>query len=55
MNEETIKAALKEAIKEWLDDKFTTLGKWTAGSLGAVIVAAAVYFVLHVNGWTLHG
>jgi hypothetical protein len=34
---ETIKAALKEALKEWLDEKFAQLGKW---SMGAIAVAA---------------
>lgn len=45
------KDALKEGLKEWLDEKFTQLGKWSAGIITAMLLAALVYFVLAMNGW----
>lgn len=49
--DETTKAAVKEAIKEWLDEQFAKLGKWTLGSLAALGLAALVYLILWANGW----
>lgn len=46
-----VKEAFKEAFKEWLDDKFTTLGKWTARAIAALALGALLYFILWVNGW----
>ena len=51
MAEDDVKSALKEALKEWLDDKFATFGKWALGSLGAAALAAVVYFILTLKGW----
>lgn len=51
MSDEETKAALKQALKEWLDEKFTTFGKWSAGMFGATILVGVVYFLLWVNGW----
>lgn len=48
---ELMKAAVKEGIKEWLDDKFAMFGKWAVVSLAAVALAALVLFVLATNGW----
>lgn len=43
------RAIVKEALQEWLDAKFAQFGKWSAWSLLAVALAAAV-------GWALrHG
>jgi hypothetical protein len=50
-HERIYKEAVREALKEWLDEKFTTVGKWTVNSFFAVLLAAAVYFVLAYNGW----
>lgn len=49
--DEAMKAAVKEALKEWLDAKFTTFGKWSLTSLAALALAALVYFILRANGW----
>jgi hypothetical protein len=51
IEEEQAKQALKEALKEWMDEKFATFGKWSAASLGAALVGMLVYFLLLSNGW----
>jgi tryptophan synthase beta subunit len=50
-DQDTMKDAVKEALKEWLDDKFSTFGKWAAVTLAALGLAAFVYFVLWAHGW----
>lgn len=50
-DDDKIKAALKEALKEWLDEKFTAFGKYSFYSLAASGLAALVYFILTTNGW----
>lgn len=49
--DEAMKAAVKEALKEWLDAKFTAFGKWALASIAAVALAALVYFILSAHGW----
>jgi len=46
-----LKAAMKEAVKEWLDDQFATFGKWSLGAFLAMLVGAAVWIVLTAKGW----
>lgn len=50
-HERIYKEAVREALKEWLDEKFVVVGKWTVNSVLAVALAAMVYFVLAYNGW----
>lgn len=45
------KELIKEAISEWLDKQFATLGKWTLGGLCSAGIAAIGYFILTSNGW----
>ena len=45
------KAAVKEALHEWLDEKFAAFGKWSFYGMAAAILAAGTYFVLLANGW----
>ncbi len=52
LNKEETKLALKEALKEWLDEKFSQLGKWSLGTIVAAALAALTYFILKMNGWT---
>lgn len=51
MNEEEMKKAMKQAIKEWLDEQFSSFGRWSFYGLAALALAALVYFVLSMNGW----
>lgn len=46
-----MKEALKQALKEWLDDKFAEFGRWTMGAFLAALIGAIVMFILHMNGW----
>lgn len=53
--DEAMKTAVKEALKEWLEEKWTAgtsmLGKWFLGAIAAAILAALVYLILWANGW----
>lgn len=46
-----IKDAMKEAFKEYLDEKTRQFGKWSLRAISAAAVAALIYFILSVNGW----
>lgn len=48
---EAIKEALKEGIREWLDDQFMELGKWTLRGLAAGLLAGLVWLMLVSSGW----
>jgi len=50
-DKDLLKAAFKEALSEWLDKQFATLGKWTFfGMLSmAVTIMAWVYFHLMLH------
>lgn len=49
--DDQIKEAAKEAIKEFLDEKFAAFGKWSFYSLCALALSALVYFILTMSGW----
>lgn len=51
LSQSEIKVALKQAIKEWLDEKFAEFGWFSAKAVLAVLLAALTAFVLHQNGW----
>lgn len=51
LSKEEIKAALKEAHKEWLDAQFATIGKWAFRSLVAMAISILIYFFLTIGGW----
>lgn len=54
-DDDQMKAAVKEALKEWLDEKWTeytsTFGKWALGMVAAAALAALVWLILTANGW----
>ena len=45
------KEALKEALKEWMDEKFALFGKWALTSFCVAAFTALVYFILSMAGW----
>lgn len=51
LNKEELKEVFKLALKEWLDDKFTQFGKWSAYTIAAAVMGACVYFVFWVEGF----
>lgn len=55
VDDEKQKALIKEAIKEWLDDKLAkvneTVGKWFLRTVAVLFVAALAYFTLMAQGW----
>lgn len=51
MDKNEFKQATKEAIKEWLDERFAQFGRWSAGAFAAAGLAALTYFILRANGW----
>lgn len=48
---EAKKELIKQAISEWLDKQFATLGKWTLAGLASAGVAGVGYFILTIGGW----
>jgi hypothetical protein len=51
IDKDVLKEATKEAIKEWLDEQFIKLGKWTLGGLLSASVAAIGWLILTSQGW----
>jgi len=55
MNPEDYKKAVKEALREWLDEKYALLGKWAVRSFIASLLALIAYLILVKSGWTPPG
>jgi hypothetical protein len=51
LDKNDVKEALKEGMREWLDEKFAIFGKWSLAGLGAMALTALCYFILSLNGW----
>lgn len=49
---EITKIALREVIKEWLDERTRAVGRWSIRGIGLAAFAALVYFILTHSGWT---
>lgn len=45
------KEIVKEAIREWLDEKYTDFGKWTLHGLMAACLGALAYFLAIHGGF----
>ena len=43
------RAAIKEAVSEWLDQKFAEVGKWTLRGIAAAIFGAAATTIIHLS------
>jgi hypothetical protein len=46
------KQATKEALKEWLDEKYMEFGKWSMMGILAAALGALAYFLIWSSGWT---
>lgn len=46
-----IKDAMKEAMKEWLDEKFAAFGRWSFYGFMAALFTAFTYFIMASTGW----
>lgn len=51
MSNQDEKDALKEALKEWLDEKAASFGWFSIKTFGAVALMAMVYFIIQTQGW----
>lgn len=45
------KQAVKEAIKEWLDENFLAFGKWSLHGMLSIALVGLVYLFLTASGW----
>ena len=52
LDQQQQKQALKEALREWLDDAFATFGKWTLSGIVVLAFAGCVYLALKGQGWS---
>lgn len=46
-----IKEAMKEAMKEWLNEQFSTFGKWSVAGILSLALTAVMYLFLISQGW----
>lgn len=53
-DKEVTKQALKEAMKEWMDEKYAEIGRWSVGAIGVLAIGALAYFIMVSQGWR-HG
>lgn len=51
MDKNELKRLMKEALKEWLDEKFADFGRWSFMSIAAAALVALTYFIFWVNDW----
>lgn len=51
MDREDAKEVIKEALKEWLEEKYAEVGKWTIRGIFAALTAAILYVASLYNGW----
>lgn len=51
LDKEELKEALKDAMREWLDEKYSQFGKWTLHGLLAMAVAVLTLVTLVSQGW----
>lgn len=51
LTKEEAKAVAKEALKEWMDERFMELGRWSLHLIFVALAAAAAYVILRSSGW----
>lgn len=47
-----MKIAMREVIKEWLDERFRDVGRWSLRGIALAAFAALMYFILTHTGWS---
>lgn len=47
-----MKLIVKEAIKEWLDEQASHVGRWSIRYVVMIAIAAGAYYILLSQGWT---
>lgn len=45
------KEVIKEALKEWMDERFALFGKWTFCGVCSAALVGLVYLALIGTGW----
>lgn len=53
LDEDRVKEALKEGLKEWLDEQYARVGRWTVGAFLTMLFSTLVWLILYKNGFTL--
>lgn len=48
---ELMKAAWREAHKEWLDEQMAKFGRWSMQAILGSALIALLYFILKMGGW----
>lgn len=46
-----MKEAIKEGLREWLDEKYAAFGRWTFRGLMALTFSALVWLIALSQGW----
>lgn len=46
-----VRLAIKQAINEWLDAKYSAVGKWTVRGITVAALGAFAHFLASSNGW----
>jgi len=47
------KEAIKEAMQEWLDQRYQAVGKWTVKGFLAMMVVIVVWLYAAAHGWDI--
>jgi hypothetical protein len=53
LTRDEVKAAMKEALHEWLDKQWAYMGKWTFGGIASTALGALVYAYFKTHGFTI--
>lgn len=48
---EAVKTAIKEGLREWLDEMLADFGRWSLKGLAALAIAGVVWLALTSSGW----
>jgi hypothetical protein len=48
---EITKTAIREVLREWLDDRIRDVGKWSLRGMALLVFGALLYFILTHTGW----